>query len=623
MHPGRLKPQAIAVDNAADDVAVMRPQIELATKALRLEVLNQIPQDLSLRRQWNALVLTLDRPQVFYTYEWALAVQNAYGASLRPLLFLAYDSCETLCGVAALAADPAGKHISFLCATTGDYCDFLSLPQYRDALVRSVLGELHRRRVENIVFTNLPADSFTVNAIHNHSRLNRFFTFGRVAYLCAQVSLAKLDRRKDNTSLLPRRKMLRRFLNAMGRVHPVQLEHGRSWSAVEPLLQDFMRSHVGRFLGMGRISNMVRPERRAFLVELSRLLSEPGWLALTRMTSGDRVLAWNYGFQFQGTWFWYQPTFDVKLEKYSPGFCLLSKIIEEAVAENRMDTVDLGLGAEEYKERIANQVRPTLWISLTPSRALHLRTIIRYRVSEAVKKISSAEKTISFGRERYQALRRRIQDRGALATFLWAGKRLLNAVATRDEVFFYELGCAKSRSVPPGDLSLRTIDLDLLASAAMQYSDDPESMSYLIRCARRLACDDGCRGFALIDGHGDLLHFIWVQAFEGFHFSELRACVVSPSSDSLLLFDAWTPVAHRGRGMYGQAISLLVPGVLAEGKRAWIFSASTNRSSLRGLQKTGSSPSFSVVRYRFLRWQRTVRRDRALAKSSRVEGLST
>lgn len=297
MHPGGLNSQAIATDGAADSVTMTRPQIELAIqKSLRVQVFSRIPEDPNLRLRWNALVRAADQPQVFYTYEWALAVQNAYHASLRPLLFVAYDVSEALCGVAALAADPSGKRVTFLCATTGDYCDFLSLPPHRDAFVRSVLVELRKRAVEEIVLTNLPADSETVTALQDHSRPNNFLMFVRAAYQCAQVSLARLDRRKENSSLLPRKKMLRRFLNAMGREHPVRLEHHRSWSAVEPLLRDFMRSHVGRFLAIERISNIARPERRAFLVELSKLLSEPGWLALTRMTAGDRVLAWNYGF---------------------------------------------------------------------------------------------------------------------------------------------------------------------------------------------------------------------------------------------------------------------------------------------------------------------------------------
>lgn len=617
-----MSSQALEIENATACPGTARPQMSLAGQGtLRLKVFSEIPEDIHLREQWNTLALAVDHPQVFYTYEWALAVQRAYQASLRPLLFFIYNSSEILCGIAALATDVSGKHASFLCSTTGDYCDFLSVPEYRDGVVALVLRELKSRGIEEIVLTNLPAESATVDALANNSRRNKLFTFARPAYQCAQISLAKLDRRKDDSSLLPRKKMLRRFLNAMGREHPVGLEHIRSWSQIEPVLSQFMHSHVGRFLATGRISNIARPERRAFLVELSKLLSEPGWLALTRMTSGDRVLAWNYGFQFQGTWFWYQPTFDTNLEKYSPGFCLLAKMVEDAVSEGGVHTVDLGLGAEEYKERFANQFRPTLWLSFTSSRARHLATILRYRVGESIKKHSSVERIFRSSRHRYQAFRRRLQDSGVFATSIWVGKRALRSVAARDEILFYELSQNEFKALAPDDMSLKPIDLDLLASAAMQYSEDAETMSYLIRCARRLSSNKSCKGLALTDRNANFLHFIWAQPFEGFFLSELHASVPSPSSNSMIFFDAWTPAAQRGRGFYAQTLSRVVPIILQDDKRAWIFSSSSNSASLKGLKNAGCRPSFSVFRYHLLGWEKIVQRNAVMASPPRIEGL--
>ena len=86
----------------------------------------------------------MERPEVFFTYEWALAVQRAYKSVLHPLFFLAYDEQESLCGITALAHDAKSRCISFLGATTGDYCDFLSAPDCRAEFVDAVLSELQR-----------------------------------------------------------------------------------------------------------------------------------------------------------------------------------------------------------------------------------------------------------------------------------------------------------------------------------------------------------------------------------------------------------------------------------------------------------------------------------------------
>ena len=79
---------------------------------MRIVVHRDIPDDRLLQQQWNALVLEMKRPEVFYTHQWALAVRRGFGESLLPMLVLAYKG-EKLSGVAALAADPVQKTASF------------------------------------------------------------------------------------------------------------------------------------------------------------------------------------------------------------------------------------------------------------------------------------------------------------------------------------------------------------------------------------------------------------------------------------------------------------------------------------------------------------------------------
>ena len=556
-----------------------------------------MPEDAILRRQWDALALSVERPQVFYTYEWALAVYRAYSATLRPLIFLAYDEQNSLYGIAALATDAGGKRISFLGATTGDYCDFLSEPEHRALFLSAVLGELRSRGIEDIAFANLPADSPSVAALRHAARENHYRCFMRTAYVCTQVSLDSLERRGEGKPVLPRKKMLRRFLNAMGRENPVRLDHARSASDVGAILPQFMQAHVARFLVTGRISNMARPERQLFLGELAKLLSEDGWVVLTRMMSGDRVFAWNYGFQFQGTWFWYQPTFGSDLEKYSPGFCLLAKVIEEAADNPALKIVDLGLGAEEYKERFANQTRETLFVTLKASAFAHYREIARYRASAMVKSSPEVESGVRSAVVRLERARKYFGQLGMAGT-------LRNLLRAKTEVLFYEwCGPVYPQA---SEVQIRPLTLDLLATAAMQYVDDEETLAYLLRAATRLTSEQG-DGFALVDDEGRPLHFAWHAHFDGFVLPELKARVVASSPEDVLLFDCWTPAAMRGRGYYAQAIELIAGTLKASGKRPWTFSPADNVASVRGLAKAGFQKRYSLFRNRVLWWQNITR----------------
>ena len=91
--------------------------------SLRIVVHRRIPEDSNLRHQWNEVALQMERPEVFYTCEWALAVQSAYHASLKPLLFLGYAG-EDLLGVASLATDASEESSVFLPARPGTIASF-------------------------------------------------------------------------------------------------------------------------------------------------------------------------------------------------------------------------------------------------------------------------------------------------------------------------------------------------------------------------------------------------------------------------------------------------------------------------------------------------------------------
>jgi CelD/BcsL family acetyltransferase involved in cellulose biosynthesis len=568
---------------------------------LRLVLHREIPDAPALREQWNSLVQQVERPQVFYTWEWAVAVQRAYGTTLHPLLFLGYNEQDSLCAIAALATNSEKTLATFLCATTGDYCDLLSSPGDKPAFVAAVLNELKKLGIGDIVLTNLPADSSSVPAIQQASRAHGYRFFARTAYVCTQVSLAHLERRPgENRPILPRKKMLRRFLNAMGRDAPVRLDHARSWDAVEPILPRFMQLHVARFLVTGRISNMARPERRRFLHELAKLLCDSGWLAVTRMMSGKTAYAWNYGFQFQDTWFWYQPTFDSALEKYSPGFCMLAKLIEESSDNPALKFVDLGLGDEEYKDRFSNRTRETLYVTLNSSTTQHYREVGRYRASELIRAIPKVETAARSLRQRWRLIRERNAQVGVRSTLGRAAKRAGQWLYSGSEVFFYEWS-------EPGDRSskspeLQSLDLNSLASATMKYVDDDSTMAYMLRAADRLS-EGHAEGFGLVDGQGSIVHLAWAIDFDGFFLSELNSKVDAPAPDCVMIFDCWTPPALRGHGYYGHAIAAIARQIRDQDKKPWIFSAASNFASVRGIESAGFQRRYSLTRRRAFGWQ--------------------
>ena len=73
-------------------------------------MLREIPNDTGLRAGWNALVNKTDEPQVFYTWEWARAVEIAYHSELQPWLAIWREDDEVI-GLVALGPGPTGQAV--------------------------------------------------------------------------------------------------------------------------------------------------------------------------------------------------------------------------------------------------------------------------------------------------------------------------------------------------------------------------------------------------------------------------------------------------------------------------------------------------------------------------------
>jgi len=549
----------------------------------------------------------VEHPEVFYTQQWALAMQRAYGSSLLPFLVLAYED-ETLVGVASLATDSQQRTATFLAATTADYCLFLSPPSYQQPFAENVFSELAKAGVRRVELANLASDPSAVSAIRSAAARSGYHVFLRPAYLCGLVELGGADARVKMKSNCLGKGMFRRNANKLSQQGPVTLNHVCTWNEMEGIFMNFIYAHVGRFLVTGRISNLAHAARRRFLEELARALSSSGWLKFTRLIVGDREIAWNYGFQFSDSWFWYQPTFVNGLEALSPGYCLLTKIIIEACDIEELRVVDLGLGAEGYKERFANGARATQHGTLNQSFVRHVLTIVRYGLATFVKRSPWLESTLRKLMGRFSAGQRRLRSVGLRAFISWVLVRLRNFLSCRDEVFFYQWRQGPSETAVSDDapLQLAPLNLETLADAAIHYEGDTETYDYLLRSAARLRQPD-VRGVVLLSADGSPVHFCWVRAFQDFPIAELGIQLESPGPLAEMIFDCWTPTAFRGHGYYGAAVARTAQASVRQGRDPWIFSAGSNQSSMQGLAKTGFQHRFSMVRRKTLMIQRVTK----------------
>jgi len=499
-------------------VAVFHKRKVRPEEILHLVLLREVPDDPQLASQWNALVRQMEHPEVFYTYEWALAVQRAYASSIAPLVILAYQD-DSLLGVAALATNELAGEVFFLAATTADYCDFVCHPENRARLLDAVLIQLRILALPTFRLANLPAASETARSLYTRTRSHGYLLFSRPAYTCSQIRFSSQEQRESIKQSVQHRQKFRRCIKAMEGIAPVTISHLKSWNTIYAVMPHFLQAHVARFLATGRISNLAYGERRVFLAELAKLLSYRGWMVLSRLMLGDRTIAWNYGFQYAGSWFWYQPTLDSSMQQYSPGFCLLSKMTEQACDNPEVNLLDLGLGEEDYKDRFATAGCDTLHVIATTSKLVYAKQAVRYKATTAVKSVPGLG---SYGRKIVKGASRLTETfrTGSISGFL---RRLYgrckDALFLQSEVYFFEWMLGQ---IPYGEegagraLRLKSIDLELLALAATIYVNEQETLAYLLRAAARLRSGKAV-GFVLVGADDRPLHFCWQAEFEGLY----------------------------------------------------------------------------------------------------------
>lgn len=564
-------------------------------KTVRVTVLKDIPEDPDLSAAWNTLVLAMENPEVFFTYQWALAASRGFGKYLSTLLFLVYES-DQLIGVLALAIDPKRPRAAFfLTSSTADYCDVVSAPQNRRTVLLAILEEIRKLGLCDLVLANIPATSATLSELPGVAGSRRFYVTSRAAYNVGLVQLSGEGQREALVQSLAGKSREKRALKRLAALGSVKVIHLTEPEQIGNSIESIISAQISRFLASNRVSPLVGPDRRAFLQQLSNLLSKSGWLKISQLEIDGRPVAWNYGFRFGGSWFWYLPTFEMEFAHVSPGSCLLRLLVEEGSRDSSLQWLDLGLGEESYKERYANEMRQTRYVRISRRFSTHVVNVARQMMSTAAARFPHLSDKLREARDSYRALADRIRQTGALATAQYSMQQAVHSVSSQDEVLIFEAPRLSLTASHEGTFQLLSLTREHLVEGSILNSADVPTLRYLMRCSHRLK-QPGAAGFVLQDEAGRPVHFLWIEKYAGFRLAEIGHNIESSSGDDSMIFDCWTPAADRGRGHYAVAIRQAATRLRQEGRTARIFSGATNIPSVHGILKAGFQYRFSYVR---------------------------
>lgn len=151
-------------------------------------------------------------------------------------------------------------------------------------------------------------------------------TYERSPYLVIDGSWKDYERRLSGRV----RRDLDRRLRRLEELGPVRLDVSDGTVGRAQLLADGFRLEPSGWKTARGTAVTSRDETRRFYEELADWAAENGWLRLSFLRVGDQAVAFQYGFEARGTYYFLKGGYDPEYRRYAPGKLLLRALLEWA-----------------------------------------------------------------------------------------------------------------------------------------------------------------------------------------------------------------------------------------------------------------------------------------------------
>ena len=310
---------------------------------------------------WNRLAARSPVATVFQSWEWHRAWWNAFGERGR-LALVCVRQEETLRAVAPLWID-AGRVLRFVGDGHADYGDVLCAAEDAAAAEALWLAIVGLGDWRSAAWRHLPAEAWAARWARRGGR-----TVPSPPIPCPRLDL----RDREAARGMATKKSLRRHANHFARQPGFEVAHSSSRRDIEPWLEAFFDQHVQRWAGTPTPSAFANTSERIFYRNLVAGFDGTGRLWFTRLCTAEGPVAFHLGFECEGTFTWYKPSFAISLARRSPGEALIKALLDRAIARE-LATFDFTVGGEAFKLRFATSIPEACSYRLYRGRVDHWR----------------------------------------------------------------------------------------------------------------------------------------------------------------------------------------------------------------------------------------------------------
>ncbi|MGB7434399.1 MAG: GNAT family N-acetyltransferase [Candidatus Acidiferrum sp.] len=553
-----------------------------------------------LASEWDALWTIHPRRQIFNRFDWSRAWWRGYGRSV------------TLCTPVAIAGGKVvgvlplvlyNNRLIFLGDPGSDYNDILC-ENAANSEVLQVLLEALCNASEDVwkcaTFTNVPQGSLFLSLIAqlpSHWR-SQFVTIE--GHGCSSVMLNDENRELTLQNILSQKEP-RQHEKKLQKLGKLNFRHIEDRAEIQCHLPTFFEQHTQRWaLVCGGNQRFLSEQSRAFYEALVDELDPRRELRFSVLQLDDRPIAYHFGFQLDGKFIHYKPTFDINLWEHSPGQVLTRKLFSYAEVSG-VKEFDFTIGNEAYKQSLANHTDRNLTIRLFRSTVHRAVFSFRQRLAKDQPPAYVLLKTAS---QRLASVYESIRCAGVGRLLAKVVATISRACRTAGEdllLFSLEPGQqvhSRLDSTPLSGVNL-VFRAATLADLANHSVNQPEVLNAAkLQCARA-RLKKGDRAY-LTQAEGRLGSLAWIGTRNELTRTELGLdCHIRFEKPAALIYDLWV-ASYLREQIAPNVLRALVSVPHGQGLDAWIFCKRKDVSLRQSIGDAGFSMRYRLRQTRHL-----------------------
>jgi len=334
---------------------------------------------------WNRIASKNETNTVFQTYQWFLCWWKAF-SDQNKLFFICVSDGNEVVGFAPLmvATDDAGNRtLMFVGKGNSDYCDFI-IEKNKEEVLKRIFDTIYikRREWDRIILTNIPENSSTIKVLKAN---NDFYCDKLMTRSIADCPTLIINGNRADADKIVNKKSIKRRYNYFNKHGKLTFKPITGIEEGEKYLERFMEQHIRRWSMTKSPSLFLNNKSRIFYREIMKSMMDTGWLFFSTVEFNRRSIAFHFGFDYNSKIIWYKPSFDIELQKHSPGLVLIKFLIEYSINNNKRE-LDFTLGDEPFKNRFTNYTKKNMEIRVYKRKSEYLTNLSAYHMKRIIRK---------------------------------------------------------------------------------------------------------------------------------------------------------------------------------------------------------------------------------------------